>query len=99
VTVPAYFNDAHRQATKDVSTIAGLFYSLIVNESTAFAYGLDKTGAGKNILVFDLVGGNFDVSPLVVKRVAHYGINGSGKTCLFDANSSSDLVEFPKVCS
>lgn len=64
VTVPAYFNDAQRQATKDAGTIAGLNVMRIINEPTAaaIAYGLDKREGEKNILVFDLGGGTFDVS-------------------------------------
>jgi heat shock protein 5 len=68
VTVPAYFNDAQRQATKDAGTIAGLNVRRIINEPTAaaIAYGLDKKGGEKNILVFDLGGGTFDVSLLTI---------------------------------
>merc|ERR1719150_1872576 len=67
VTVPAYFNDSQRQATKDAGTIAGLNVARIINEPTAaaIAYGLDKQGqAGMNVLIFDLGGGTFDVSIL-----------------------------------
>ncbi|KAK4531325.1 hypothetical protein CCYA_CCYA07G2182 [Cyanidiococcus yangmingshanensis] len=68
VTVPAYFNDAQRQATKDAGTIAGLTVQRIINEPTAaaIAYGLDKGGTEKNILVFDLGGGTFDVTLLTL---------------------------------
>jgi len=72
VTVPAYFNDSQRQATKDAGTISGLDVLRIINEPTAaaIAYGLDKKTAGvqgeKNVLIFDLGGGTFDVSLLAI---------------------------------
>ena len=66
ITVPAYFNNAQREATKDAGKIAGLNVVRIINEPTAaaLAYGLDKEGADQTILVFDLGGGTFDVSVL-----------------------------------
>ena len=68
VTVPAYFNDAQRQATKDAGTIAGLNVVRILNEPTAaaIAYGLDKKEQAMNVLVFDLGGGTFDTSLLAI---------------------------------
>jgi len=69
VTVPAYFNDSQRQATKDAGTIAGLNVQRIINEPTAaaIAYGLDKKSQGeRNVLIFDLGGGTFDVSLLTI---------------------------------
>jgi actin-like ATPase involved in cell morphogenesis len=73
VTVPAYFNDAQRQATKDAGTIAGLKVERVLNEPTAasIAYGLDKKGSGpadENVLVFDLGGGTFDVTLLNIDK-------------------------------
>merc|ERR1712243_294390 len=71
VTVPAYFNDSQRQATKDAGTISGLNVLRIINEPTAaaIAYGLDKKDSGteKNVLIFDLGGGTFDVSVLTIE--------------------------------
>ena len=70
VTVPAYFNDSQRQATKDAGSIAGLNVLRIINEPTAaaIAYGLDKKGEEKNVFIFDLGGGTFDVSLLTIGR-------------------------------
>ncbi|KAK6143739.1 hypothetical protein DH2020_024087 [Rehmannia glutinosa] len=83
VTVPAYFNDAQRQATKDAGTIAGLQVARIINEPTAaaIAYGLDKEG-DKNILVFDLGGGTFDVSVLTIDNGVFEVLATSGDTHL-----------------
>ena len=85
ITVPAYFNDAQRQATKDAGKIAGLNVKRIVNEPTAaaLAYGLDKQGTDQRILVFDLGGGTFDVSILeiddgVIEVLATAGNNRLG---------------------
>ena len=68
ITVPAYFDDAQRQATKEAGEIAGLEVLRIINEPTAaaLAYGLDKEGNDQTILVFDLGGGTFDVSVLEI---------------------------------
>eukprot|EP01098_Paradermamoeba_levis_P004990 TRINITY_DN211_c0_g1_i1.p1 TRINITY_DN211_c0_g1~~TRINITY_DN211_c0_g1_i1.p1 ORF type:complete len:697 (-),score=313.16 TRINITY_DN211_c0_g1_i1:124-2109(-) len=83
VTVPAYFNDAQRQSTKDAGTIAGLNVIRIINEPTAaaIAYGLDKAGE-KNILVFDLGGGTFDVSVLTIDDNVFEVIATNGDTHL-----------------
>jgi molecular chaperone DnaK len=85
ITVPAYFNDAQRQATKDAGKIAGLEVKRIVNEPTAaaLAYGLDKAGKEHKVLIFDLGGGTFDVSVLelgdnVVEVMATSGDNQLG---------------------
>ena len=71
VTVPAYFNDSQRQATKDAGRIAGLNVKRIINEPTAaaLAYGLDKTGGDRKIAVYDLGGGTFDVSIIEIAEV------------------------------
>jgi len=84
VTVPAYFNDAQRQATKDSGTIAGLNVLRIINEPTAaaIAYGLDNKGGEKNILVFDLGGGTFDVSMLTIDNGVFEAIATNGDTHL-----------------
>ena len=70
ITVPAYFNDMQRTATKDAGKISGLNVLRIINEPTAaaIAYGLDKKGAEKNVLIFDLGGGTFDVSLLTIEE-------------------------------
>jgi heat shock protein 5 len=87
ITVPAYFNNAQRQATKDAGTIAGLNVLRIINEPTAaaIAYGLDKLKAkegAKNILVFDLGGGTFDVSVLTLDDGAFEVLATNGNTHL-----------------
>jgi heat shock protein 5 len=84
VTVPAYFNDAQRQATKDAGSIAGLNVIRVINEPTAaaIAYGLNKEGKEKNILVFDLGGGTFDVSILVVDNGVFEVLSTNGDTHL-----------------
>ena len=71
ITVPAYFNDAQRQATKDAGRIAGLEVKRIINEPTAaaLAYGLDKSGGDRTIAVYDLGGGTFDISIIEIDEV------------------------------
>lgn len=80
----AYFNDAQRQATKDAGIIAGLNVARIINEPTAaaIAYGLDKKGGEKNILVFDLGGGTFDVSVLTIDNGVFEVLATNGDTHL-----------------
>merc|ERR1712127_713861 len=84
VTVPAYFNDAQRQATKDAGVIAGLNVARIINKPTAaaIAYGLDKKGGEKNILVFDLGGGTFDVTLLTIDNGVFEVLATNGDTHL-----------------
>ena len=83
ITVPAYFNDAQRQATKDAGQIAGLEVARIINEPTAasLAYGLDKK-KNEKIVVFDLGGGTFDVSVLEVADGVFRVISTNGDTHL-----------------
>jgi len=84
ITVPAYFNDSQRQATKDAGMISGLNVMRIINEPTAaaIAYGLDNKGGEKNILVFDLGGGTFDVSMLTIDNGVFEVIATNGDTHL-----------------
>ena len=84
ITVPAYFNDSQRQSTKDVGTIAGLNVLRIINEPTAaaIAYGLDKKDKERNILVFDLGGGTFDVSLLTIDSGVFEVVSTNGDTHL-----------------
>jgi len=95
VTVPAYFNDAQRQATKDAGTIAGLNVARIINEPTAaaIAYGLDKKGE-KNILVFDLGGGTFDVSILTIDNGVFEVISTNGDTHLGGEDFDQRIMEY-----
>jgi heat shock protein 1/8 len=97
VTVPAYFNDSQRQATKDAGTIAGLNVLRIINEPTAaaIAYGLDKkSSAEKNILIFDLGGGTFDVSLLTIEDGIFEVKATNGHTHLGGEDFDSVLVDF-----
>jgi len=84
ITVPAYFNDAQRQATKDAGLIAGLNVRRIINEPTAaaIAYGFDDTTGEKNIMVYDLGGGTFDVSVLTIDNGVFEVIATNGDTHL-----------------
>jgi heat shock protein 5 len=84
ITVPAYFNDAQRQATKDAGQISGLTVLRIINEPTAaaIAYGLDDTSGEKNIMVYDLGGGTFDVSVLTIDNGVFEVISTNGDTHL-----------------
>jgi len=102
VTVPAYFNDAQRQATKDAGRIAGLIVMRIINEPTAaaIAYGLDKKEGEKNILVFDLGGGTFDVSLLTIDNGVFEVVATNGDTHLggedFDLNVMQHFIKLYK---
>ncbi|KAJ3408422.1 ATPase with role in protein import into the ER [Chytriomyces hyalinus] len=95
VTVPAYFNDAQRQATKDAGTIAGLNVARIINEPTAaaIAYGLDKKGSEQNILVYDLGGGTFDVSVLTIDSGVFEVLATNGDTHLGGEDFDNRLIE------
>lgn len=96
VTVPAYFNDAQRQATKDAGTIAGLNVVRIINEPTAaaIAYGLDKKGKEQNILVFDLGGGTFDVSILAIDNGVFEVLSTSGDTHLGGEDFDQRVMDY-----
>lgn len=96
VTVPAYFNDSQRQATKDAGAIAGLNVLRIINEPTAaaIAYGLDKKGKGeRNVLIFDLGGGTFDVSLLTIEDGIFEVKATAGDTHLGGEDFDNKLVE------
>merc|ERR1712023_346914 len=94
--VPAYFNDAQRQATKDAGTIAGLNVLRIINEPTAaaIAYGLDKKGDERNVLIFDLGGGTFDVSLLTIEEGIFEVKATAGDTHLGGEDFDNRLVDY-----
>jgi heat shock protein 1/8 len=97
VTVPAYFNDAQRQATKDAGTISGLEVQRIINEPTAaaIAYGLDKKTEGmRNVLIFDLGGGTFDVSLLSIEDGIFEVKATNGHTHLGGEDFDNRLVDY-----
>lgn len=96
VTVPAYFNDSQRQATKDAGKIAGLDVLRIINEPTAasLAYGMDKEADGKTIAVFDLGGGTFDVSILEIQGGVFEVKATNGNTLLGGEDFDEELLEY-----
>jgi endoplasmic reticulum chaperone BiP len=100
VTVPAYFNDAQRTATKDAGLIAGLDVLRIINEPTAaaIAYGMDKKSGEKNVVVFDLGGGTFDVSLLTIDNGVFEVVATAGDTHLGGEDFDQRLTEhFVKI--
>jgi len=96
VTVPAYFNDAQRQATKDAGTISGMNVQRIINEPTAaaIAYGLDKKGGEKNILVYDLGGGTFDVTLLTIDNGVFEVLATNGDTHLGGEDFDQRVMQY-----
>ena len=97
ITVPAYFNDSQRQATKDAGSIAGINVLRIINEPTAaaIAYGLDKKQSGeKNVLIFDLGGGTFDVSLLTLDDGVFEVKATAGDTHLGGEDFDNKMVEY-----
>lgn len=97
VTVPAYFNDAQRQATKDAGTIAGLQVLRIINEPTAaaIAYGLDKKSEGESqIIVYDLGGGTFDVSLLSIDDGVFEVLATAGDTHLGGEDFDNRVMDY-----
>ena len=95
ITVPAYFNDAQRNATKDAGTMAGLNVARIINEPTAaaIAYGLDKTDGERNVLIYDLGGGTFDVSLLTIEDGIFEVRATAGHTHLGGEDFDSNMVK------
>jgi len=96
VTVPAYFNDAQRQATKDAGTISGMTVQRIINEPTAaaIAYGMDKKEGEKNILVFDLGGGTFDVTLLTIDNGVFEVLATNGDTHLGGEDFDQRVMQY-----
>ena len=96
ITVPAYFNDAQRQATKDAGKIAGLEVERIINEPTAaaLAYGLDKTDIDQKVLVFDLGGGTFDVSILELGDGVFEVLSTSGDNLLGGDDFDQAIIDY-----
>merc|ERR1712078_646084 len=96
VTVPAYFNDAQRQATKDAGTISGMTVQRIINEPTAaaIAYGMDKKEGEKNILVFDLGGGTFDVTLLTIDNGVFEVLATNGDTHLGGEDFDQRIMQY-----
>jgi heat shock protein 5 len=96
ITVPAYFNDSQRQSTKDAGTIAGLNVLRIINEPTAaaIAYGLDKKDKERNILVFDLGGGTFDVSLLTIDSGVFEVVATNGDTHLGGEDFDHRILDY-----
>ncbi|MBC2851271.1 molecular chaperone DnaK [Cetobacterium sp. 8H] len=96
ITVPAYFTDAQRQATKDAGVIAGLDVKRIINEPTAaaLAYGLEKVGKEEKVLVFDLGGGTFDVSVLEIADGVIEVISTSGNNHLGGDNFDDVVIKY-----
>lgn len=96
ITVPAYFTDAQRQATKDAGVIAGLDVKRIINEPTAaaLAYGLEKAGKEEKVLVFDLGGGTFDVSILEIADGVIEVISTSGNNHLGGDNFDDAIIKY-----
>ncbi len=96
ITVPAYFNDAQRQATKDAGTIAGMEVKRIINEPTAaaLAYGIDKTDKEQKVLVYDLGGGTFDVSILELADGTFEVLSTNGDTRLGGDDFDNIVVDW-----
>src|SRR5262245_21829498 len=96
ITVPAYFNDSQRQATKDAGTIAGLEVLRIINEPTAasLAYGLDRKGKEETIAVYDLGGGTFDISILRVGEGVFHVVATNGDTFLGGDDFDQRIIDW-----